>query len=78
MHSSNKPKFPHPCHPQYIRMCKVGPKPKSARYVGSMVADIHRTLLYGGLFCYPGTTSVRCGAANLSPAWVCVCVRVCE
>jgi len=25
-----------------------------ARYVGSMVADIHRTLLYGGIFIYPG------------------------
>jgi len=25
-----------------------------ARYIGSMVADIHRTLLYGGVFCYPG------------------------
>ena len=23
------------------------------RYVGCMVADIHRTLLYGGIFCYP-------------------------
>lgn len=28
-------------------------KPWSARYVGSMVADLHRTLLYGGLFMYP-------------------------
>ena len=28
-------------------------KPYSARYVGSMVADIHRTLIYGGLFMYP-------------------------
>jgi len=25
----------------------------SARYVGSMVADVHRTLLYGGIFLYP-------------------------
>ncbi|KAJ3128753.1 hypothetical protein HK100_009002 [Physocladia obscura] len=25
----------------------------TARYVGSMVADIHRTLLYGGIFLYP-------------------------
>ena len=25
----------------------------SARYIGSMVADIHRTLLYGGIFLYP-------------------------
>lgn len=29
------------------------PKPYSARYVGSMVADVHRTLLYGGIFMYP-------------------------
>jgi fructose-1,6-bisphosphatase I len=28
-------------------------KPFSSRYVGSMVADFHRTLLYGGLFMYP-------------------------
>lgn len=29
----------------------------SSRYVGSMVADFHRTLLYGGIFMYPGTRS---------------------
>jgi fructose-1,6-bisphosphatase I len=28
-------------------------KPYSARYIGSMVADAYRTLLYGGLFAYP-------------------------
>lgn len=33
----------------------------SARYIGSMVADIHRTLLYGGLFMYPGTSNVPNG-----------------
>jgi fructose-1,6-bisphosphatase I len=27
--------------------------PYSARYVGSMVADFHRTLLKGGVFAYP-------------------------
>jgi len=26
----------------------------SQRYVGSMVADVHRTILYGGIFLYPG------------------------
>jgi len=26
----------------------------SARYIGSMVGDIHRTILYGGIFGYPG------------------------
>mmetsp|Transcript_25445 Transcript_25445/g.56853 ORF Transcript_25445/g.56853 Transcript_25445/m.56853 type:complete len:403 (+) Transcript_25445:61-1269(+) len=28
----------------------------SSRYVGSMVGDVHRTLLYGGVFGYPGDT----------------------
>ena len=28
-------------------------KPYSQRYVGSLVADFHRTLLYGGIFMYP-------------------------
>lgn len=28
-------------------------KPYSARYIGSMVGDVHRTMLYGGLFAYP-------------------------
>jgi fructose-1,6-bisphosphatase I len=28
-------------------------KPYSSRYIGSLVADFHRTLLYGGIFLYP-------------------------
>ena len=28
-------------------------RPYKARYIGSMVSDIHRTLLYGGIFMYP-------------------------
>src|SRR5690606_23490432 len=31
-----------------------GGKPFSSRYIGSLVADLHRTLLYGGIFMYPG------------------------
>lgn len=30
-----------------------GKKIYSLRYIGSMVADVHRTLLYGGIFMYP-------------------------
>ena len=30
-----------------------GGKPYSSRYIGSMVADAYRTLLYGGVFAYP-------------------------
>jgi fructose-1,6-bisphosphatase I len=32
---------------------KATSRPYSARYIGSMVADIHRNLLYGGIFMYP-------------------------
>jgi len=31
-------------------------KKYSLRYIGSMVGDVHRTLLYGGLFAYPADT----------------------
>ncbi|KAK9825029.1 hypothetical protein WJX74_002290 [Apatococcus lobatus] len=31
-------------------------KPYSARYIGSLVGDFHRTLLYGGIYGYPGDT----------------------
>ncbi|KAF1991873.1 inositol phosphatase [Aulographum hederae CBS 113979] len=40
----------------YINTLKYpseGEKPYSARYIGSMVADAYRTLLYGGIFAYP-------------------------
>jgi fructose-1,6-bisphosphatase I len=30
-------------------------KQYSGRYIGSMVGDVHRTLLYGGIFGYPAT-----------------------
>lgn len=36
-------------------------KPYSARYIGSMVADVHRTLLYGGIFLYPSDTKSTSG-----------------
>lgn len=42
---------------KYVESCKFptdGSSPKSLRYIGSMVADVHRTLLYGGIFMYPG------------------------
>ncbi|EGR33939.1 hypothetical protein IMG5_030200 [Ichthyophthirius multifiliis] len=40
----------------YIKSIKQpsdGNSPYSLRYIGSMVADIHRTILYGGIFLYP-------------------------
>lgn len=33
---------------------KATGRPYSARYVGSLVADFHRNLLYGGIYLYPG------------------------
>lgn len=39
---------------KYLQANQFDGKPYQARYVGSMVADIHRTLLYGGIFIYPG------------------------
>ena len=45
---------------RYIRHLKQEDKstgrPYSSRYIGSLVADVHRTLLYGGIYCYPGDT----------------------
>ena len=29
-------------------------RPYSSRYIGTLVADFHRTLLYGGIYAYPG------------------------
>jgi fructose-1,6-bisphosphatase I len=44
---------------EYIRYCHEEDKdtlrPYITRYIGSMVADIHRNLLIGGIFLYPGT-----------------------
>ncbi|XP_015176919.1 PREDICTED: fructose-1,6-bisphosphatase 1 [Polistes dominula] len=40
-------------------------KPYSARYVGSMVADVHRTIKYGGIFLYPSTKTNPNGKLRL-------------
>ncbi|MCA9565580.1 MAG: class 1 fructose-bisphosphatase, partial [Myxococcales bacterium] len=36
---------------EYLKSPAAGPY--SGRYIGSMVADVHRTLLYGGIFLHP-------------------------
>jgi len=36
---------------EFVQYCKENGY--SARYVGSMVSDVHRSLLYGGIFLYP-------------------------
>ncbi|XP_032020472.1 fructose-1,6-bisphosphatase 1 isoform X3 [Hylobates moloch] len=39
--------------------------PYGARYVGSMVADVHRTLVYGGIFLYPANKKSPNGKLRL-------------
>ncbi|CAG9317962.1 unnamed protein product [Blepharisma stoltei] len=39
--------------------------PYSLRYVGSMVSDVHRTLLYGGIFMYPADSKSPHGKLRL-------------
>lgn len=36
-----------------LKQAQEDGKPYSSRYIGSMVADAYRTLLYGGIFAYP-------------------------
>jgi len=54
---------------QYIHYCQeedeTTHRPYSTRYIGSMVADIHRNLIRGGIFLYPGTTKNRSGKLRL-------------
>ena len=40
-------------------------KAYSARYIGSMVGDVHRTLLYGGIFGYPADAKNTNGKLRL-------------
>ncbi|MCA9874905.1 MAG: class 1 fructose-bisphosphatase [Ardenticatenaceae bacterium] len=41
------------------------PPPLSSRYIGSLVADFHRNLLRGGIFCYPAENSKPNGKIRL-------------
>lgn len=44
---------------------KADGRPYSLRYIGSLVADVHRTLMYGGIYCYPGDTKNTNGKLRL-------------
>jgi fructose-1,6-bisphosphatase I len=48
---------------EFVEHCKGSGY--AARYVGSMVADIHRTLLYGGIFLYPADKKSTKGKLRL-------------
>merc|ERR1719499_2057660 len=53
----------------YVNAIKGGTgeteKKYSLRYIGSMVGDIHRTLLYGGIFAYPADAKNKDGKLRL-------------
>nr|AKG51683.1 fructose-1,6-bisphosphatase 1 [Oryzias sinensis] len=42
-----------------------GSAPYGSRYIGSMVADVHRTLVYGGIFLYPANVKSPKGKLRL-------------
>ena len=35
------------------------------RYIGTFIADFHRTLMYGGIFLYPGNAAMPGGKLRL-------------
>lgn len=53
----------------YITCCQQKTKddggPYTNRYIGSMVADLHRTLIKGGIFMYPSTPNKKNGKLRL-------------
>lgn len=54
---------------QYIKYCQerdsATNRPYSSRYIGSLVSDVHRNLLKGGIFLYPITESAPDGKLRL-------------
>lgn len=52
-----------PAVSEYVQGKKA--KKAGARYIGSMVADVHRTLKYGGIFMYPATSDSPKGKLRL-------------
>jgi fructose-1,6-bisphosphatase I len=59
--------FPEPYREYLARLRNgdLGGKPYGLRYIGSLVADFHRTLLKGGVFLYPPTTGYPNGKLRL-------------
>jgi fructose-1,6-bisphosphatase I len=54
---------------KYIKYCQVEDtktnRPYTSRYIGSMVADVHRNLIKGGIFIYPVTANAPNGKLRL-------------
>ena len=53
----------------YINYCKEkddeSGRPYTSRYIGSLVSDIHRNLIKGGVFLYPGNENMPGGKLRL-------------
>uniref|UniRef100_A0A3B4ASS4 Fructose-1,6-bisphosphatase 1 n=1 Tax=Periophthalmus magnuspinnatus TaxID=409849 RepID=A0A3B4ASS4_9GOBI len=61
-------KYFHPSINEYLKHKKYpedGSSPYGARYVGSMVSDVHRTIAYGGIFMYPANEKSPKGKLRL-------------
>jgi fructose-1,6-bisphosphatase I len=54
---------------KYIKYCQVEDtktqRPYTSRYIGSMVADLHRNMIKGGIFIYPLTAAAPNGKLRL-------------
>ncbi len=54
---------------KYLKYCQVEDKqtsrPYTSRYIGSMVADVHRNMIKGGIFIYPTTSGAPNGKLRL-------------
>ncbi|PTX44773.1 D-fructose 1,6-bisphosphatase [Christiangramia gaetbulicola] len=51
----------------YIKWCQQeeGNRPYTSRYIGSMVSDIHRNMIKGGIFMYPKSSKASDGKLRL-------------
>jgi fructose-1,6-bisphosphatase I len=49
----------------FVSWTKRQHEPYSQRYIGSMVSDVHRTILYGGIFMYPADTRNKRGKLRM-------------
>jgi fructose-1,6-bisphosphatase I len=54
---------------RYIKYCQENDpatgRPYTSRYIGSLVSDVHRNILTGGLFLYPPTITYPSGKLRL-------------
>lgn len=54
---------------KYLKYCQVEDaethRPYTSRYIGSLVSDIHRNLIYGGIYLYPSSAAYPNGKLRL-------------